>query len=403
MTSRFRVHLLLAAALAAACMKPARHDAAPPMPPNLVPISTLGQPVDDAPDRDNLANLAYGASIVSRTAESTLDYSAAQLIDGDPLSSWITPLHAPEQSVVIALPSRSRIEQLGARRGATQRAGLRSLLVERSLDGVAFEPFTTMHLADNGEYQISAVPPAEAAYLRVTTAEPIGTYTQVSSFIVRGKPLEPMKPRSIDGCWSINRNTTASFEQHGNSFSGTIDGLSVEGGTDGRAFHFVWTRGPQYGMAIATLTPDSRHLTAIKWYEEANPLFLGGTWFGDRVPCGAKGAPRENVFQTYLNRFGFFPLYGLAFDAQAKLLPGSEPELDRLAKHLAANPGTLWNLAERSDRQGDRRRLDSLRAALAQRGLNLANVAFVVQPPRREAFTEPTRVLYDSIDLEIRR
>lgn len=366
----------------------------------MVPISALAQQPDDAPDRDNLANLAYGASIASRTGESTLDYSAVQLIDGDPVSTWLSPLHAPEQSIVVALPSRSRIEQLGAHRGASPRSGVNSLRIERSLDGVTFEPYTILHLAANGLYQMSPVPPAEATYLRVTTAEPTGAWAQLNSFVVRGKPVEPVAPRSLDGCWSINRNTAASFEQHGNSFSGSIGDLSVDGGSDGRAFRFVWTRGPQFGMGILTLTPDGRHLTGIKWYEEANPLFLGGSWFGDRVSCGAKHAKREDVFPVFLNRFGRFPFYSLSFDEQAKLLPGSEPALDRLAKHLAANPRTLWNLTN----HGDARRLATLRAALAQRGVNLANVAFVqATAPRREAFTQPTRALYDNIDLEIRR
>lgn len=400
MTSRLRVRLLLGALLAAACTKAPRQAAPPKMPPNLVPLSSFNQPPDDGPDRDNLANLAYGASILSRTGESSLDFSAVQLIDGDPLSPWLSPLHAPEQSIVVALPSRSRIEQLGARRGASPRSGVKSLRIERSLDGKTFEPYTTLHLAENAQYQIGPVPPAEATYLRLTTAETTGAFSQLNSFVVRGKPLEPMAPRSLDGCWSINRITTASFQQQGNSFSGSIGGLSVDGGTDGRAFRFVWTRGPQFGMGLVTLTPDSRHLTGLQWYEEATPLFLGDSWFGDRVACGAKKAPPQNVFEIFLNRFGRFPLYGLAFDAQAKLLPGSEPALERLAKHLAANPRTLWNLTN----HGDARRLETLRAALAQRGVNLANVAFVqAKAPRREAFTEPTRALYDDIDLEIRR
>ena len=242
--------------------------------------------------------------------------------------------------------------------------------------------------------------PAEAAYLRITTAEPTGTSAQLGSFIVHGKPLEPVAPRTLDGCWSINGITPAAFEQHGNEVSGTIGDLSVEGGTDGRSFHLVWTRGPQYGMSIITLTPDSKRLTGIKWYEEAYPLFLGGSWFGERVPCGAKSAPRENVFRVFLNRFGRFPLNGLAFDANAKQLPGSEVTVERLAQHFAANPRPPWQLTG----HGDARRLDTLRAALLQRGVDLANVSFVQgKAPRREPFTQPMRELYGNIDLEIRR
>jgi hypothetical protein len=408
-TSRACVRLLLAAAAVAACTKaPPVKNAAPAATapsPRGVSLADFEKPPDDSPERANLANLAYGASIVSRTAEATLDASAAQLIDGDPASAWLSPGHDPEQSIVVALPSRSRIEQLGARRPASARAGVREVLVERSLDGVQFEPFTTLQLAASSDYQIATVPPAEAAYLRITTAQPTGSFAQLNSFVARGKAVEPLAPRTLDGCWSVNRITGASFEQHGNSVSGTIGDLSLEGGTDGRAFHFVWTRGPQYGMAIVTLTPDSKRLTGIRWYEEAYPLFLGGSWFGERTPCTAhvlpgKAAPREDVFQLFLKRFGRFPLYGLAFDGQAKLLPGSTPELERLARHLAANPRTLWNVTG----HGDPRRLASVREALLQQGLDLKNVVFVqAKTTRRETFTEPMRVLYGNIDLEIRR
>jgi hypothetical protein len=396
-TIRACVRLLLAAAIAAACTKappPAQKPSKP------ATLADLEKPPDDTPDRDNLANIANGAAIVERTSEATLETSAAQLIDGDPISAWLSPIHDPEQSIVIALPSRSRIEQLGAFRPGSRRAGVGALRVERSLDGVRFEPFTTLKLAEKSEYQVTPVTPADAAYLRVTTAEPTGAFAQLGSFIARGKPLEPIAPRTLDGCWSINGITAASFEQHGNSVSGSIGDVSLDGGTDGRAFHFAWTRGPQYGMSIVTLTPDGKRLTGIKWHEEAYPLFLGGSWFGERVPCGAKTPARENVFQSYTNRFGRFPLYGLAFDANARLLAGSEPALDRLGRHLVENPRTLWQLTG----HGDARRLETLRAALQQRGIALANVSFVqAKAPRREPFTQPMRVLYDNIDLEIRR
>ena len=39
-------------------------------------------------DADNLLNVAYGASVVSRTAEATLENSALHAIDGSIMTAW---------------------------------------------------------------------------------------------------------------------------------------------------------------------------------------------------------------------------------------------------------------------------------------------------------------------------
>ncbi|MCU1348814.1 MAG: hypothetical protein JWO56_1844, partial [Acidobacteria bacterium] len=324
-------------------------------------MADLEKNPDDSGDRDNLANIAHGASIAWRTGESTLDSSPAQAIDGDPSTAWLTPMYDPEQAAVVALPSRTRVEQLGAKRTASARAGTRALRIERSLDGVHFEPFTTLKLADTSAYQVTPVTPAEALYLRVTLEQPTGPFVQLNSFIARGKPLEPIAPRTIGGCWAINGgSSSAALVQHGGTISGTLAGVAVDGGSDGRSFRFAWTRGPQFGVGVATITPDGRHLSAITWYEEAYPLNLSGSWFGEQAPCSTKPVERPDVFQTYMSRFGHVPLYGLGFDGEGRLAAGSEPAVERLVQFLAANPRTLWNLVN----HGDPRQLASLRAAL---------------------------------------
>lgn len=406
MTSRIAVRLLPAALLAGVFAAACGKTPPPPAKPGparragrVVTLADLEKPLDDGLDRVNLANIAHGASIVSRTGESTLDVSAVQMIDGDPSTAWLTPLYDLEQSAVIALPSRSRVEQLGAKRAGSARAGFHALRIERSLDGVHFEPFTTLELADKADYQVTPVTPAEALYLRATPEQPTGSYIQLNSLIALGRPLEPIAPRTIGGCWSINGSSAADLVQNGATFSGTLDGLAVDGGSDGRSFRFAWTRGPEYGVGIVTVTPDGKHLSGIKWYEEAFPLFLGGSWLGDRVPCRAKPIARGDVFQIFMTRFGRFPLYGLGFDGEGRLAAGSEPAVDRLARFLTVNRRSPWNLAN----HGDPRQNASLRAALLQRHVDLTNVAFLQRAPLRDPFTEPMRALYGSVDLEIRR
>src|SRR6266571_8747227 len=69
----------------------------------------------DAAERLSLLDLAHGSTVVSRTGEVLLDFSALRAVDGDPGSFWLSPMHDLPQSMVIALPARSRIDRVGIR------------------------------------------------------------------------------------------------------------------------------------------------------------------------------------------------------------------------------------------------------------------------------------------------
>ncbi|MEO8033693.1 MAG: discoidin domain-containing protein [Acidobacteriota bacterium] len=398
MINRPLVRLLLIGATVVACRRPAT----PPGRPAAKPVQPAGinQPHPDDPrERTNLLNMANGASVVSRTGEVSLENSAVYAIDGDPWSSWISPPFDPEQAIVVSLPTLSRLTELGVSRSPSEKYSFKAINVEHSSDGIAFSPLTTLRLRDTGEDQMFPVAPVEARYLRMTVMQPTGTFAQVNSLIARGTALEPPKPRSLEGCWSVNAMTGA-FSQNGPDVWGHIGDIRIEGTTDGRTFRLAWSKGAEYGVALLTVSPDNRHFSGIKWHEEALPLFTGDNWFGERRrDCAEQPEHPREVFETWMSRAGSFPLYGLVFDDKAKLTPASDATIGMLAQVLAHPPKPLRLLG-----YGDARQLRALRAALQDRGVDLRSIEFVqAKEPRRECYTDYMRLMYLNIDLEIRR
>jgi hypothetical protein len=394
--------LLLLGFVLTSCRRGAQVEASPKTP---APVKPAGVPIfqgppDDTAERANVLNLAHGGSVVSRTGDASLENSAIYAIDGDLLSAWLTPNGDPEQTVTVSLPYRTRISELGVARGASAANGFRALLVERSLDGVKFVPFTELRLQGRGGEQFFPVTPAEARFLRVTIREATGTFAQLNSLLARGTQLEPPAARSLDGCWVVNA-MDASLAQHGGDVWGNIGNMRVEGTVDHGVFRLVWSRGAEYGIALLTVSADGQHLSAIKWHEEAVPVFVGDHWFGEKRPSCSEHPQKDGaVFETWMARAGLFPLYGLTFDESGDLLPASSATLDTITRVLAANAGRPLRFRG----HGDPRQLESLRAALETRHADLASADFVqTDTPRRETTTECLRMLYRNIDLEIRR
>lgn len=403
MNSRRLVRLVLVAATVVACRRATAPE--PPVAKTQPPPPAAGAPLnashpDDLRERTNLLNIAHGGSVVSRTGEVNLESSAIYAIDGDLWTSWISPAFDPEQTIVVSLPSLSRIKELDVSRGASAKAGFKSLRVEQSTDGVTFSPLATLSLRDTSEEQTFPVAPANARYLRMTVLQPTGNFTQVNSLGAYGTAVEPLQPRSLEGCWSVNA-MTAAFSQKGSEVWGRIGDMKLVGTTDGRAFRINWSKGAEYGVALLTVSPDNRHFSGIKWHEEAFPLFTGDNWFGERLStCNEQPARPGEVFETWMSRAGRFPLYGLVFDDAARLTPASDPTLDMIARVFAARPAKPLRFVG----YGDARQLPALREALAKRGVNLQESDFVqAKEPRRETYAEYLRLMYLNIDLEIRR
>jgi hypothetical protein len=393
--------------------------------------------IDDSAERASLVNLARGSTVVSRTGEAILDLSALRAVDGDPGSFWQTPPHDVPQSVTIALPARSRIDKVGIR---TERRifTARRVGFEVSLDGTVFVPLATVITKDTGEPQWFAVTPAAASFLRVTmfNAAAPDHDPRLHSILTAGAELEPARIGRLEGDWSVN-GVPATFLQRGGHVAGVMAlgkvPIGFDGGSDGRIYRLAWVRGNDYGVAAFAVSPDSQHLSAIEWHEEAIPLFYGDSWFGERphpalrsaqgTPLLAGEGPGVRALQVpdvnavavaYLRRTGRFPLYGLRFNDDGTLnAADSDDALAAAARLISAAPVPLRAVAHQFRERDDaanlaraRRELESLRKALESRGVNLSHLELVAAGsanPRQKPATDVARAMYSSIDLEIRR
>jgi len=291
---------------------------------------------DDSDDRNNLLNFAHGAVVISRTGEVSLQNSALYAIDGDPATAWLSPPHEPGQSLVFALPATSRVRSVGLRIVGPTYTHPKSVDFELSPDGRSFLKIASFDVPENGSHTID-ITPADGRFIRFSTHGANGQFVRINSVIVRGELLEPPAPGSLDGCWSIN-GVDASFTQRGAYVMGSVaekNPIALDGGSDGRFYRFLWIRGPEYGVAAISVTPDGRHLSGTLWHEEAYDPFLAVTWFGEKRPCGQAAGNAVDVLATSMQRNGRYVLYGLQFDAEGRLVePASAAMLERLAGFL---------------------------------------------------------------------
>ncbi len=398
MNARTVVAVLVAATLATGCGRKQS-----PTPPH-----TAARAVD-ADERTNLLNLAYGASVVSRTAESMLDFAAVRAIDGDPGSYWLSPPEDVRQTLTFSLPARSRLTQLGVQTSDNVKVAVREVRFALSVDGINFSPPITMKPAATLGVQLTAIPPTEASYVRIETIAAGEKLAQLISVQARGQELKKPQPR-LEGCWIVN-GEPAWFRQQGARVYGSIGGrhpIRLEGGSDGRLFRFAWVRGQQYGYAAISVTPDAKNFAGMLWHEEAIPLFFRSAWQGIRNPCATPPSPPQNVLANHLDRIGRFPLFGLTFDDRNALDEARSSEtLGALAAQLKSG---RFRLVSREYRYSEGRnaevaatRLNTLAAALRSRGVELEKDALVPlgsSQPRQDPSTAVMRALYGCIEME---
>ncbi|HEX9492348.1 MAG TPA: discoidin domain-containing protein [Thermoanaerobaculia bacterium] len=377
--------LVFTVLLAAAC---AKRELPPPAVASSPPVD-----VTDAAERVSLLDMAHGATVVSRTGEALLEVSALHAIDGDPGSYWMSPPQDLPQSMVVALPARSRIEKVGIRTVGKGGFTVNHVTFEASLDGRAFSPMITIKSAATDEAQWFDVKPVDAAYLRVTMADSAlpNQYVRMASILARGAELEPPHPGDINGCWALN-GEPARFVRRGTQVVGVLQSgkepMRFVGAFDGRIYRLSWIRGNDYGMTLMTVSPDGQHLSAMNWHEEAIPMFFDTSWFGERGKCSLQVPDPTEVALALLRRSGRYSLYGQT-DVKAilKTLPTY-----RFVAHEFRLPTGKENH-------------DAVERALAPLR-ELGGDAFIAQggeAPRQEPVTESMRAMYSTVDLEIRR
>ncbi|MDP9193094.1 MAG: discoidin domain-containing protein [Acidobacteriota bacterium] len=411
-----RSWLLLVLIAIAACNRTPEPPptATAPQPTQTDGTKPVAGPVADI-DGDNLLNLAYGAALVSRTGELNLESSAVQAMDGLSFTAWSSSPGGPRQTLVFALGGPSRIEQLGV---TTTRKNQSPAKVgfAASSDGRSWREIVTIEPSDDGT-TMKEVPPFEARYLRVETIEPAEYYAALVSVHAIGAELGPSARQSFGGCWSIN-TFDATLVQRGARVTGILGGPSqptyVDGGIEGRVVKLMWMRGPMWGHAAGTLTPDGRNLSAITFHEEPIVQHVGQAWIGSRCETGettSAGLASSRSPADFLQRTGHWTMSGLIFDAEDRLL--EEPSRDVIDAAVAlinAAPSQRFRIVAREYRHNGpenlrrtKARVDALRAALRTRNVDVSRVEFVGGGSERQEHAMPSaiqRMLWSRIDLE---
>jgi hypothetical protein len=400
---------LLALLFIAGCSKPAPQSVAKPHHSDKI--------TDTVNEQTSLLDITRGATILSRTGEVALPVSAVNTIDGDAGSLWAPPPHDYPQSIVIALGARSRIDRVGIRSVTLGGFQPEHVNFERSLDGVSWQPLTTMTSRVVSEAQWIDVTPSEAAYLRVTVRDVKNPErdAHLQSLFAHGAETGARRELPIDGCWTIN-GIAAAFTQHGQRVFGVVNQripILLTGGTDGRMWRFNWIRGNDYGYTALTIAPDGKTLSALNWHEEAIPLFAALPWYGERAAC-AQLKPRDDVTVRILRRAGHVSMFGLQFGADGQLLgDASREELQALA-NIGIGASVPLRIVAHEFRQPDAKRnkavaereIASLRDALAKLGYDSTHVEWIAagsETPRQTPESNAARAIYSSVEVEVRR
>lgn len=398
--------------VAGACRRHPAETAAPPPPQRA--IRPAG---DDTTERDNLLNYARGAVVVGRSGEFALWASALQAIDGDPDTCWFPPPHDVQQWLVAALPTESRLEQIGLSNAAAASGAISSVRFESSMDGVNFSPLGSVESKKSTNALLVPVRPVEARYVRATlTDDSKREGLSLCSLQLRGVETGKRGPGDLTGCWNVN-GSKMTLAQDGDHVFGQLEGSRpalIDGGTDGRFVRFVWVRDREFGYGAFSVEDSGQHLSGRIWHEEPIPIFAGEAWFGERSRCSGKtvvgGAA---VASAFFQRAGRFPLYGLSPGADGKIDgQRSAATLRALAVLIQAAGKRPLRLEAHEFRQRDvaanrawaGRELASLRALLEGAGARLSQTEFSVMgsdQPRQTARTADQRALYSAIEVVI--
>lgn len=318
------IFLSLFLVLAASACRPETEPAAPRN-----PQGNAAEP-DTRSDAGNLLGFPNGAVIVNRTGELTLGTSALNAVDGDLGSVWSTPPGDIQQSMTIALPARSRVDQVGLSNGnlVMKFRAVQRMRFEGSDDGTVFRLLKDIQVETLAHHQLTRIDPADVNFVRVSILSSFNSKeaADVIGIEVRGKELEPPKRGVLSGVWSLN-GEPARLAAVNSAFHGIVESSPptyLEGGWDGRIVRFLWFRGEEYGLGLLSVDPGSVALNGFFWNREPIPPFLGGPWFGEKKGKGEGTVPAPRVLEAFLQHSGRVPVYQIEFDERNNLSPGSD-------------------------------------------------------------------------------
>ncbi len=365
-----------------------------PPPPTTPEVEIPHQYMSRAPepdvDSDNLLNIAYGASVISRSGELNLESSAAHGIDGMLLTSWVSAPGAREETLVYSLLAPARVLRVGltAPEG-DQRSD--SVRFEGSMDGLSWREIATVKPEETAVRQLVAATPVKAQFIRITSLTTHRYYLAARAFHVLGEEVAAPATPPFTGCWTAN-GQRVELTQKGARITGVVASdppTYFDGGTDNRVGLVMWMQGPTWGYAALTRSPDGAHLTTFRFHEEVDSKNVGDAWFGDR--CESNTPLKPVAPQAFLERAKRYSVFGLVFDPADRLVEDlSEPALGAAVLLLAGAPGQRFRIVARDFRREtpelnarhSAARLTSFRNALRARGIDTARIELVAAGDR---------------------
>jgi hypothetical protein len=363
----------------------------------------------------NVLDFGLGAAVVSRTGELTLESSALRAIDGDPLSAWASPTNDTQQTLVFSLPAPASIEKIGIRTSPAPHSRTIAMTVEASSDGTQFSQLANLRLEHTDQPQWFDAPFADARYVRVLVTEGGSQMATLQSVELEGEWRGQRSTPPIEDCWTINQ-APASFAEREGRIAGSIgddNPIQFDGGRKDAVYRFAWARGGSWGYGLVTLTPDGKHLSGLRWFQDAAVHSYGGGWYGERRPCQTSGMQPDRVVDTFLGSAGWYPLYSLHFNEHDQLdEAASRGGLQVIANVMRRIGNKRMTLIAReydgSTREANQRRTDtrlaSLRDVLTRTGADLSQIDFVSAGstnPRRPTDTAAMRQLYGVVEIDI--
>jgi len=302
-----------------------------------------------ASETRNLASVINGATVIDRTAEASLDYSALAAFDSDPQTVWSTPPVNLQQTVTLALPATTRVEAVTIRTSTTRAArGVRTLEFSLSSDGIAFTPAVRLIVPKQTPGQSFPVAAADARFVRFKTIDTYGEteVIDVPSIEVHGRETQQFVSRSLAGDWTINE-AAASFIQTGLRGRGIIrtdPPMFLDGAWHERTFRFLWTRGRKKGVGVLTLDSESRRLSGFWWFGEARRDWLGSALFGSKSDTATAFEP-ANVMKVFLARDRSVPLPQIV--ASNHDPAGNGSIISELRTLISENPAARFRITAR--------------------------------------------------------
>lgn len=296
-------------------------------------------------DAANLLGIQNGSVILNRTGELSLTMSVLNALDGESGTVWSMPPGDIHQTMTIALPVRSRIDQVGLSNGNLRfkERTVQRMRFEGSDDGKAFRLLQDIQVQKLAQHQLTRIDPVDVNYVRVSILSSFESKqaADVVGIEARGRELAPPVRGSPTGVWSLN-GETARFTSVNSSFHGVIETSPptyLEGGWDGRIIRFLWFRGKEYGLGFLSVDPQGLGLNAFRWYREPIPPFFAGPWFGEKTEKTAGEVPPPRVIETFLQRMGRVPVYQIEFNDKNNLVAGADASPFRRA--LLLRPGGI--------------------------------------------------------------